>query len=847
MPGRERPSGDELRKYIIENIDRAVAEGWITVFYQPVVRTLTGEICGMEALARWIDPDFGMISPLYFIGILEEAKLIHKLDCYMIEKICEDFERICNSNYPTGSVSFNLSRLDFSLCDIHTVIEDAVKKHQVPREALRIEITESTLEADSKLMHGVIDKFWERGLRVWMDDFGSGYSSLNVLKDYHFDTLKIDMVFLRSFDPRSREIIRAVVDMAKRIGIHTLAEGVETAEQLEFLKNIGCEKAQGYYIGRPMPYDECLSYIMDSGLVVESQAKRKYFHDIGRVNVLSATPMNFLSEDVTCKEFVEEQLPLAIVEYTGNDIKYLFANDNYKNLLLEIGVGSLEDVEKDFHDGVSELKSKYSALFIKAKSTDGIVSGDFIAGTHFCYSRVRAISDFPGGNAFLIVLQDLTKEQATQKIAKVSDAMMSICNIYDSIMSVNLATGQAQGIYTPVLAKATYFVKPPEEELRQYVMDEIYPDDREDYLDFLNFKTIEERLAKSSTGHFSAPFRTRTSDGSYIWMLYAVIQDGKPEDRRILVCRRRLPAPAIARLYGEREILAPSSKDSTEEIFTPEILWKNFNNNSDTAFFWKDKERRYVGANRRFLQYFGFDSAEIIIGRTDEELGWHVEPEMYRNDDDRILTSGEQTYLLPGTCICKGEIRQVLVCKWPIYHAGQIVGIMGYFLDNTDETIGAAIRGLPTSDNPENEMAEIGLIATAANIIRFQEAYLASKEDFVLIAFAISNLGSYRINFGNDFANQVLAKVGEAIREYAGITGVCGKLSADQYVVLKRSTSDNDVEEFIKGAKEAAESLKTVNGVSCTPYIRAGFERYSRVESIQRLFLDAQEDLLRQS
>ena len=87
-------------------------------------------------------------------------------------------------------------------------------------------------------MHDVIDRFWERGFRVWMDDFGSGYSSLNVLKDYHFDTLKIDMVFLRNFDARSREIVKSVVDMAKRIGVHTLAEGVETAEHFEFLKNI---------------------------------------------------------------------------------------------------------------------------------------------------------------------------------------------------------------------------------------------------------------------------------------------------------------------------------------------------------------------------------------------------------------------------------------------------------------------------------------------------------------------------------------------------------------------------------------------------------------------------------
>ena len=207
-------TAEELRAYVADNIERAIEKDFIRVFYQPVVRTLTGEVCGVEALARWDDPDYGLLSPDIFIGALEEARKIHLLDGCIIRKICEDYQGDLPANEHFITVSFNLSRLDFQLCDIHALIEEEIEKNDVPRDALRIEITESMMENNEGRMHDVIDRFWERGLRVWMDDFGSGFSSLNVLKDYRFDTLKIDMIFLRNFDVRSQEIVKSIVDRA---------------------------------------------------------------------------------------------------------------------------------------------------------------------------------------------------------------------------------------------------------------------------------------------------------------------------------------------------------------------------------------------------------------------------------------------------------------------------------------------------------------------------------------------------------------------------------------------------------------------------------------------------------
>lgn len=167
-------------------------------------------------------------------------------------------------------VSFNLSRMDFITCDIFTEIEKLTQAYQLPPSQLRIEITESVFIKDIETVNQTLNKFRAAGYQIWMDDFGSGYSSLNVLKDYEFDTIKLDMAFLSNFTDRSKEIVKSVVDMAKHLGIHILTEGVETLEQYTFLRNIGCEMLQGFLFSKPLPYIQAIEYIEELGLTHET-------------------------------------------------------------------------------------------------------------------------------------------------------------------------------------------------------------------------------------------------------------------------------------------------------------------------------------------------------------------------------------------------------------------------------------------------------------------------------------------------------------------------------------------------------------------------------------------------
>ena len=248
------------RQYVINNVKKAVSEGWIKVFYQPVVRCDTGkgELCGYEALARWDDPTYGLLPPFVFIETLEEYREIDKLDRCIVEQVCRDLRAELDADRPVVPVSLNFSRLDFELYDVPAFLAEMTEKYQIPSNLLDVEITESALSGQGTRLQEHMATLRKNDFSLWLDDFGSGYSSLNVLKDFHFDVLKIDMVFLRGFEDNkeSRSILRSIVSLAKELGMVTLCEGVETLEQYEFLHSIGCDRAQGYYFGKPQPSKE---------------------------------------------------------------------------------------------------------------------------------------------------------------------------------------------------------------------------------------------------------------------------------------------------------------------------------------------------------------------------------------------------------------------------------------------------------------------------------------------------------------------------------------------------------------------------------------------------------------
>ena len=248
----------QKKQYIINNFEEAIKNEYIKVYYQPIINANSGKICGLEALARWQDPQFGFLSPADFIVTLEEYHLIHKLDMFVVERVCKDIQNAKEKFRTIIPTSLNFSRLDFDSLNLAQEVTDCLEKYNIEKNEIHIEITESTLSEDDEKLKEELKSFRAHGYALWLDDFGSGYSGLNVLKEYDFDLIKIDMKFLSNFsgNEKARQILKNVINLAKALGMQTLTEGVETQEAYDFLRDNGCEKLQGYLFSKPIPKSE---------------------------------------------------------------------------------------------------------------------------------------------------------------------------------------------------------------------------------------------------------------------------------------------------------------------------------------------------------------------------------------------------------------------------------------------------------------------------------------------------------------------------------------------------------------------------------------------------------------
>ncbi len=204
--------------YIRSHLETAVSHGDIEIWYQPQIRALSGQVCGFEALARWKDPELGYLYPNKFIPVLEKNYLIHKLDSFIVEEVCKVQSQRLTQGIQLIPISVNLSLEDFQAMDIVGFIDSCADRYQVPHNYIKIEITETMIHGDPESLHRQLDSLRELGFEVWLDDFGSGYSSLNVLKDYDLDLLKIDREFFSDFSQKSRSIIASIIRTSKDIG-----------------------------------------------------------------------------------------------------------------------------------------------------------------------------------------------------------------------------------------------------------------------------------------------------------------------------------------------------------------------------------------------------------------------------------------------------------------------------------------------------------------------------------------------------------------------------------------------------------------------------------------------------
>ena len=256
---RENDDAYWRQRYIIEAFNLALSNHWIKVYYQPIVRTTDKKTVMLEALARWIDPSRGTISPAEFIPVLSKYHLLYKLDLYMVEQVCKETYIRKEIGLPLIPVSINFSAQDFDHADMVAELNRITAQYEVSHDQIIVEVTEQDIAQGTEHFLEQLQLIRKNGFRLWLDDFGSGYSSLNVFSQFDVDLVKFDLNLLRHLDDHNgvnRTIMRTMVSMIKELGIQALSEGVETADHDDYIASIGCEFEQGYYFYKPEPLDD---------------------------------------------------------------------------------------------------------------------------------------------------------------------------------------------------------------------------------------------------------------------------------------------------------------------------------------------------------------------------------------------------------------------------------------------------------------------------------------------------------------------------------------------------------------------------------------------------------------
>ena len=527
----------ENLRYIISHLDQALREGWIQVCYQPIIRADNGMVCDEEALSRWIDPRRGTLSPGVFIPILENARLIYKLDLYVLEQILKKMQLQQLEGVQLVPHSLNLSRADFDGCDIVEEVRRRVDQAGIDRSLITIEVTESMIGSDFDFMKQQILRFQSLGFQVWMDDFGSGYSSLDVLQDIHFDLIKFDMRFMQRFGQgeESKIILTELIRMAIGLGIETVCEGVETQEQAAFLREVGCIKLQGYYFSKAISLEEIEERSrLGTAFLRENPRESGYYESIGRVNLYDLTVVAEEDGGAELQNFFHT-MPMGVIEILGDKARFVRTNQSYRAFLNRFFHFEPESLATDF--SIAQPHG-YNSSFMKqlrqcCDTGSRIVIDEQMPDGSTVHSLARRIGTNPVTGAVAVAVGVLSVTDAREG-ATYADIARALASDYYIIYCVDLNTERFIEYSSPVGGQELALERHGEhffEDCRRSAQVRIYEQDRERFMSRFNRAHLLRELEQQ--GVYCVSYRVMES-GKPVCANMKVTRMG-PQSSRIIV------------------------------------------------------------------------------------------------------------------------------------------------------------------------------------------------------------------------------------------------------------------------------------------------------------------------
>lgn len=811
----------ENRAYVLRHFDRSLREGHIRIYFQPVIRTLSGKLCGMEALARWEDPDKGLLTPGIFIPVLEGARIIDKLDRYVLEAAARFLAERRRKGLPVVPVSVNLSRVDFEVSQPLDMVEEVMKRYRLPRRLICIEITESALVKSEKVLRKAIAAFRKAGYECWLDDFGSQYSSLNVLHTFYLDELKIDMAFLRHFNERSRKIIKSIVVMAKTLGIHTLAEGAETREQVEFLRSIGCEKIQGFYYSRPRPWQEIEQWMKGKKIDMESAAEEAVLNRVGLVNVVTHEP---------------------VVLYLGrgSHIRLLLQNEAHERNLKGATAVTAEEVNRALADPDFPLREKFLA-FVKRLlarqerqtmtfTDNGFyfqLSGEILAGDENLYAGETSV-------------YNLASDERMKKTESLDSLLRRTVSICDELSLYHTEEGTLEVLETTSSLFHPGDQMPAEDTFHRFAERRVHDEDRERFLHFVEPSVLYSLGSEKNRYVPCELFRVRERNGNYVWKeLDAYLLDHRGGKDILLM----MMGAAIERAWDREAFLnafvrsfAVAGNSRAEEWRKKAAVFSSFQKEGHIKWFVKDRNRRFTAVSRDFLSYYGL-TADQVLGKTDEEMAWHVDNEPFKHIEETVIAKGITARHAIGSCLVRGRLKTIAATKFPVYDGRKITGLAGYFHDMAEEKVlGEEERKLSFVDSETGLASYRGMIAAG---LTYEDSYQRRQVEYMAMQVNIPAMNEVEHAFGHKVHQVLLAKVVDILSALSLPDISLARISLSSFIFLFKKEGHKDMEKRILEAADKMHEIKEIEGFPITLYLQ-----YAMVSRRETSSLDGMLQLL---
>lgn len=831
----------EVRQYILDNLDRAMEEEWIKVYYQPIVRATNGKVCDEEALVRWVDPEKGMIMPSDFIQVLESANLIYKLDMYVAEHVIRKIKEQEKKGLYIVPHSINLSRSDFYTVDIVEKLRELVDDAGIERDLLTLEITESLVGNDVDYIREQVERFHELGFKVWMDDYGSGYSSPTILQKIHFDTIKFDMQYMSQFYSGNETsiILSELIKMATALGIETVVEGVETGEQVEFLREVGCSKLQGYFFCQPIPHEKVFErYEKGEQIGFENPDESDYFNTIGRLNLYDLS--SSLGDDSIAGNYFNT-IPINVVEYNGESLHIVRTNQSFRKFFSNLfkDYDSNNKVAFSAHP-MNRNEVLISALMRCSGEGKSVFFDETLNDGRMLHLFVRHIASNPvtGVTAYLVALLAVTepKDDVGMTFANVAQALSSDCLYFfyvdlDTEKYIEYVLGNSVTNLTIEKSGENFFA-----ESRKDAETLLYQNDVEQFVQIFTRENVMDSIEKS---------------GSFTYV-YRLMIEGVPTYVSMKIVRARVKGNGNGIIIGVSNVDAQRRQQDNIERVRQERLA-----NARVKALSGDFVAIYTiePATEKYEMFMGDDMdthfAESLIGSRGEDFF-----ENFRKAGERVIyeedlplfldsfTKEKVMTFIDNTGVFSLNIRGVV-------NGGILYGCIKAALIREDERQQLIVGIVDVDEQVRRDLEYANKLSAArkeVNVdaltgVKSRHAYLAAEEnynrqikakeieDFGLVVFDINDLKKINDTVGHKAGDEYIKKCCGIICNIFKHSPVY-RIGGDEFVSIVKGESLEHLDALMDQFREMNMQGLDNDGIM----IAAGMARYRDDDTLSEVF-----------